>query len=113
MKNLVLMIISMMLMLAGTAHAGGDAAIGKEKSVVCQSCHGVDGNSVAPNYPKLAGQYEDYLYLTLQHYKSGVRNNAIMSGMVAALSEEDMKNLAAYFASQKGLIAVDVGMSAD
>lgn len=83
--------------------AGGDAAAGKEKSAACAACHGPDGNSVAPDFPKLAGQNEDYLHHTLKAYKDKTRTNAIMNGQAAGLSDQDIANLSAYFASQKGL----------
>lgn len=92
-----------LLGLASGAAWAGDAAQGKEKSAVCAACHGADGNSPAPDFPRLAGQYEDYLYRALLDYKSGARKNAIMQGQVAALEKADMADLAAYFASQKGL----------
>jgi cytochrome c553 len=85
------------------AHAGGNPAAGKEKSAACVACHGADGNSQVPDFPRLAGQYEDYLATSLAHYKSGKRKNAIMAGQVANLSSQDMADLAAYFARQKGL----------
>lgn len=85
------------------AWAAGDAAAGKEKSAVCAACHGADGNSVAPDFPKLAGQNEDYLSHTLKAYKTKARNNAIMNGQAATLSDQEIANLAAYYASQKGL----------
>lgn len=91
------------LALAGSALAGGNADAGKAKSTPCAGCHGVDGNSSTPSFPKLAGQHEDYLYHSLKAYKSGKRKNAIMSGQVANLSDQDMKDLAAYFSKQKGL----------
>ena len=68
---------------------------------VCAACHGADGNSVVPAYPTLAGQVYEYLLKQLNDFKSGKRQNAIMSGMVASLSEDDMRNLAAYFSEQK------------
>ena len=102
MKRLVLILLVQMLV-ATFAFAGGNAAAGKEKSQVCVACHSETGMSPTPTFPNIAGQYEDYLYMTLKTYKSGSRNNAIMSGIVAALSDQDMKDLAAYFASQKGL----------
>lgn len=78
----------------------GDIELGKAKSATCVACHGADGNAQVAIYPKIAGQHEGYLLKQLQEFKSGARNNGIMAGMVAALSDEDMKNLAAYFASQ-------------
>lgn len=83
--------------------AGGDPAAGKEKSQVCASCHGEDGNApTTPQYPRLAGQYETYLEYALQEYKSGGRQNAIMAGFASQLSKRDIRDLAAYYASQSG-----------
>lgn len=79
-------------------HAG-DIEAGKAKSATCAACHGADGNSVNPEWPSLAGQHSRYILKQLKEFKSGARQNAIMAGMVAALSEDDMANLAAYFES--------------
>jgi cytochrome c553 len=85
-----------------SAHAAGDPAKGQAiVGKVCAACHGFDGNSFLPANPSLAGQHEDYLLKQLTEFKSGARNNAVMAGMVANLSAEDMRNLAAYYASQK------------
>jgi cytochrome c553 len=78
-----------------------DAAAGKEKAVVCAACHGADGNSTNPLWPKLAGQTSRYLYLQLRDFKEGRRKDLLMSPMVANLSREDMLDLADYFSSQK------------
>ena len=78
----------------------GDVELGKAKSGTCVACHAADGNSTIAMYPKIAGQHEGYILKQLQEFKSGARDNAVMAGMVAALSDEDMKNLSAYFASQ-------------
>lgn len=78
-------------------------ARGAEKAAVCAACHAKDGNSLAPTFPIIAGQHADYILESLKQYKSGARKNAIMAGSVAALSEDDMKDLAAYFAAQQGL----------
>lgn len=86
---------------ATAALAAGDATAGKAKSTTCAACHSADGNSVNPQYPKLAGQSADYLLKQLQDYKSGARANPIMAGMVAPLSPQDMEDLSAYFASQQ------------
>ena len=86
---------------ATAALAAGDATAGKTKSATCAACHGPDGNSTIAQNPKLAGQSADYLVKQLQEFKSGARVNAIMVGMVAPLSPQDMEDLAAYFASQK------------
>ena len=84
----------------------GDAQRGKEKSATCVACHGEDGNNPDPNFPRLAGQFQDYLLKSLQDYQSGARDNAIMKGMVATLSDEDMADLAAYYASQTPALAI-------
>lgn len=93
---------------SGTAMAGGDPARGKEKSATCVACHGENGMSIAPTFPNIAGQYEDYLYHSLLSYKNGDRKNAIMAGQVAALTEQDMRDLAAYYASQQGLFPLKI-----
>ncbi|ALS59426.1 MULTISPECIES: c-type cytochrome [Pandoraea] len=74
-------------------------------SQVCASCHAADGNSTGGAYPKIAGQHAEYLYKQLTDFKAQpgktpARNNPIMAGMVAALSDQDMRNVSAYFASQ-------------
>lgn len=82
------------------AFASGDIEAGKTKSVTCQACHGADGAAkIDPQYPRLAGQYRDYLARALHEYKAGKRDNAIMAGFVATLTDEDIEDLAAYFAS--------------
>jgi cytochrome c553 len=83
--------------------AGGNAEAGKQKTQLCVACHGADGNSATGDFPKLAGQNADYLLAALKQYKSGKRKNQIMAGFAGGLSDEDMANLAAYFAAQKGL----------
>lgn len=87
--------------MTGPVQAGGDAAAGKTKSATCAGCHGADGNSVNPEWPSLAGQHAKYLEKQLHEFKAGARKNATMAPMAAALSEQDMGDLAAYFASQK------------
>ncbi len=74
-------------------------------TTLCAACHGADGNSAISVNPKLAGQHPGYLAKQLAEFKSGKRNNAVMGGMAAALSEDDMKGLAAYFAAQKPTLA--------
>ncbi|MBY0345569.1 MAG: cytochrome c4 [Neisseriaceae bacterium] len=79
----------------------GDASKGKAiVANVCAACHGATGNSVAGTNPSLAGQYDAYLYKQLKAFKSGERKNAIMQGMAMGLSDEDMKNVSAYFSVQ-------------
>ena len=82
---------------AGAADLNAGAAKAKE---VCAACHGMDGNSPQPDYPRLAGQYPDFLAKALRDYKSGARKNPVMQGFAAALSRQDIDNLAAYYASQ-------------
>jgi cytochrome c553 len=78
----------------------GDVASGKNKAAACAACHGADGNSLIPIYPSLAGQSANYIAKQLADFKSGNRKDPVMAGMVAALSKEDMNDLAAYFAVQ-------------
>lgn len=87
----------------------GDAAIGKAKSATCAACHGPDGNSAAPNFPKLAGQHESYIAKQLRNFKTGARKDPTMTAMVAPLSDSDIDDLAAFFASQ----SVKVGATAE
>lgn len=91
------------------AQAAGDAAAGQKIATEkCQACHGADGNSKDPQYPRLAGQYADYLERTLTEYKSGARKNPIMAGFAAGLSEQDIKDVAAWFSRQSGLTSPDI-----
>jgi cytochrome c553 len=83
--------------------ASGDAEAGRKKSAPCAACHGPEGVSPSDAFPNLAGQYQDYLETALRHYKNGKRKNPIMQGQVAALSQKDMMDLAAFFASRKAL----------
>ncbi len=82
--------------------AKGNAESGKAKAAqVCAACHGPDGNKpTGPDFPLLAGQHPDYLKKALVDYKSGKRNNPIMKGFAATLSNQEMEDLAAWFASQ-------------
>ncbi|GIX32403.1 MAG: hypothetical protein KatS3mg125_0359 [Lysobacterales bacterium] len=79
----------------------GDPARGEAKAAVCAACHGVDGNSSNPEWPKLAGQHERYIARQLALYKNGGRENAVMLGFAATLSAQDMRDLGAYFARQQ------------
>ncbi len=101
MKKTVYLTALAAALIAGPVVAGGDPQAGKEKSAVCAGCHGVDGNSEVGANPRLAGQYESYLLQALKRYKSGQRQDLLMSNMVAQLSLQDMKDLAAWFASQE------------
>ncbi|MBS7662811.1 cytochrome c4 [Pseudomonas lalucatii] len=100
--NKLLVSLLLTLGITGLAQAaGGDAAAGQGKVAVCGACHGADGNSAAPNFPKLAGQGERYLLKQLNDIKSGDRQVVEMTGLLDNLSEQDLADMAAYFASQK------------
>lgn len=110
MKKLILMVGGVLL--AGAAQAGGNVAAGKALTdkYQCFACHGKDYNTpIAPDYPKLAGQHKDYLEHALRAYKRNTgaygRNNPIMVGQVQPLSNQDIQDLAAYFASLPGTLA--------
>jgi cytochrome c553 len=104
------LVVSLLLTLgvAGAATAAqpikGDAAAGQAKTAVCGACHNPDGNSLAPNFPKLAGQGQRYLEKQLHDIKSGKRTVLEMTGMLAAFSDQDLADIAAYFSSQKGSV---------
>ena len=102
MKNITY-IICLVLVFVLQAHADNSYDRGKDKSVTCSACHGVDGNGETKMYPRLAGQYKNYLIHALNAYKNGERNNAIMSGFAAGLSEQDIIDLSTYYSKQKGL----------
>lgn len=91
-----------LLALSSAVHAAGDATAGKAKAAVCFSCHGPNGNSMNPVWPKLAGQHADYIAKQLADFKAGkTRMDPLMAGQVAALSGQDMADLGAFFATQK------------
>lgn len=97
----VMMLGVTLCLFLSTAIAEGDAEAGAGKTATCVACHGEDGNGVGnPIWPKLAGQHSDYLMRQLELYRSGARDNAIMNGMAAALSDQDIADLSAYYASQ-------------
>lgn len=91
--------------LTPTGRAVGTAP---KASQTCVACHGVDGIGILPEYPNLSGQHADYIENSLKGYRSGQRKNAVMGGMAAALSDQDIKELAAYYSSQRpGLCSTD------
>jgi cytochrome c553 len=98
--SVTMVVVFWLLAGVGGVHAAGDAETGKAKSATCVACHGADGNSINPEWPSLAGQVPEYLVKQLQDFKSGARQNAVMAGMAAPLSEQDMQDLAAYYANQ-------------
>jgi len=83
-----------------TVHAAGDPDAGKTKSASCAACHGADGNSLNPEWPKLAGQHESYIVKQLFYFTDGERENATMKPMASGLTEQDMEDLGAFYASQ-------------
>ncbi len=88
-------------LLAGTgAGAAGDPAAGREKAAACAGCHGPDGNSMVPQFPKLAGQHAGYIVKQLKDFKEGRRKDPTMAPMAAPLSEADMADLAAFYREQ-------------
>ncbi|CAA6808176.1 MAG: Cytochrome c4 [uncultured Thiotrichaceae bacterium] len=108
MKNKLLLILAGLAISVSTgafasteASKGGDAAKGKEKSAPCAACHGADGNSVNPEWPKIAGQSVAYITKQLEEFRSGKRANPLMTPQAANLSDEDIADLAAYFSSNK------------
>lgn len=110
--NKLLVSLLLTLGVSAAAHAAdaivGDAKAGQAKTAVCGACHGPDGNSAAPNFPKLAGQGERYLLKQIHDIKGGKRQVLEMTGILDNLSEQDVADIAAYFASQKmGVGAAD------
>lgn len=92
------------VMMAAQPVLAGDSSRGLQKSEACQACHGREGNTVPDDQtPRLAGQYEDYLVQALTAYRSGKREHAVMSGFAGNLSDQDIRDLAAWYASQEGL----------
>lgn len=87
--------------LTGVVHAAGNAEAGKAKAASCVACHGADGNSIAPNFPNLAGQSEAFLYKQLKDFKEGKRSDATMNAMVLPLDDQAMQDVSAYFAGLK------------
>ena len=86
-----------------TAHVVGDAKAGEAKAAACGACHGPDGNSPTNQYPKIAGQQADYISRQLSLFKSNTRVNPIMLGFAAPLTEQDMHDLGAYFATKQAV----------
>ena len=102
MKRQILTALSVVALASAASTAwAGDVAAGKAKSAMCAGCHGANGISVVPTYPNLAGQKKDYLVLTLKGFRDGSRVNATMNPMAKPLSDADIENLAAYYASLK------------
>jgi len=101
MNTCLRMVAGLMLLISLPVQAEGDAEAGKSKSGICAACHGVDGNSMVPQWPKLAGQHPAYLERQSALIKSGARPVPEMAGIVGGISEQDFADLAAFYASQK------------
>ena len=99
MKTFLFALVTALLFISSSATAG-DAAAGKAKSAICAGCHGATGHSMSPLWPNLAGQKEQYLAKQIKAFRDGTRKDMTMAPMVAALSDDDIANLAAYFAAQ-------------
>lgn len=99
MKTLVKTLF-LLLATVSVAHAAGDAAAGKDKVMMCSACHGADGNSMVGTFPKLAGQGEKYLIKQMKDVQSGARQIVAMTGMLDNMTDQDLADIAAYYASQ-------------
>ena len=112
MKNYLRSIYFIMFLLGSFSNYASavDLVAGKEKAEgVCAGCHGKDGiTAILPTYPILAGQHEDYLSQALHDYKSGARQNAVMSGIASTLTNEDITNISAYFSTMPGPLHLKV-----
>lgn len=102
MVRTILVVAAASIAFGHAAIAAGDAAAGKEKSAVCQSCHGPDGNGPTPQFPKIGGQHAKYIVRALEDYKTGARQDPVMASFAVALSKKDREDLAAWYASQSG-----------
>jgi cytochrome c553 len=99
-KSIAALALVSLLVAPAALAATGDPAAGAQKAAVCGACHGVNGNSVNPEWPNLAGQHAGYIAAQLDLFKQGIRNNVIMAPNAMLLSEQDMADLGAYFAAQ-------------
>jgi len=99
--------VGVLAAIVSASAAAADIEAGKKKvQEVCAACHGIDGaQPTTPDYPKLAGQYPDYLAKALRDYKSGLRKNPIMAGMAAGLTTQDIENISEYFYAQPSALA--------
>ncbi len=95
------LVLGMGIMASSGSVDAGDPEAGKAKSAVCAACHGIDGNSVNPLWPNLAGQHAPYLSKQMRAFRSGERKDPVMSPMAAPLSDEDIDDISAFYASQK------------
>lgn len=99
-KTLLIAVTWLLTLASICCYAAGDPVAGKSKAAICAACHGPDGNSATPAWPKIAGQHEEYIYKQLLDFKAGNRENAQMSPIVSTMNEQDLSDVAAYFSSQ-------------
>ena len=105
-KHLLLTLLAAAAAVGAATSQAANLEAGRAKAKeVCAACHGQDGNSPTPDYPKLSGQHTDYLEKALRDYKSGLRKNPIMAGFAGALSTADIENLAAFYHSQPAAVS--------
>jgi len=98
-KRLIILLTAIGLAACADQESQGNTLAGKEKSAICAQCHGKDGISIVPIYPNLAGQKEQYMVLALKAYRSGERINMAMTPHARKLSDQDIADLSAYYAS--------------
>ncbi len=106
MKSVVALFGIILLSSPLPAAAAGDPELGRKKAIKCQQCHGFDGIGKMPNFPNISGQKEEYLVAQLRAFRDGGRENQMMSFVAEALSDEDIADLAAYYASIKVEVTV-------
>ena len=104
-RNILSIVCLFSILFVSNALAAGDAAVGKTKVMICAGCHGADGNSMVPSFPKLAGLGEKYITEQLRQIKSGEREIMEMMGILNLSSDQDLQDMAAYYDSQKRSIA--------
>jgi len=98
-------VLALLLAAFGSVATAANIEAGRKKAEeVCAACHGKDGNSPSADFPRLGGQHADYLRKSLRDYRSGARKDAVMAGFAKALTDQDIANLAAFYASQTGLV---------
>ena len=99
--RIAILVMAASLAFVSAAQAAGDPVAGRKKALMCQTCHALDGTSKNPDSPNISGQVEKYLIKSMTEFKDGVRTNEMMSVVAPNLSEQDIADLAAYFASIK------------
>jgi cytochrome c553 len=106
-KHFIAVTAALIFALPLTAFGAGNVSAGQDKSAVCHACHGADGMSTQPIYPNLGGQQQNYLTKALHDFQDGKRQDPVMSGFAANLSDTDIEDIAAWYASQQGLSEIN------